>query len=403
MSIDRGTAPTVGPPAWDSESIDCARSEPRRQWRRGRLSAHSVESRRVCSGVEIHFAAWATPCLARSIDNRCCSLGALGMIWRRTIRLWPPHMAVIAALWLAACGGSTSHTASGSTPSPRVLTGQGTTWQVLAVADGDVSGLALDGHGHFYAVVAAHNPIVEFSLRGSVVRRWGVKGTDFGHLVQPVRVALDASGDLYVTDIGDDHVNKFSPAGKPLAQWGSAGSAAGAFNFPIGIALDSGGDIFVADVRNYRVQTLSPSGTPRASWGSQGPELGQFEGFPAGIALDSVGNAYVTEAYGSNRIHKFSPAGAFVARWGGTGGEPGQFREPRGIAIDGQGNVYVGDTANNRLQELSSDGRFMAQWPGPSAAPFPEQSEIALDGRGHVLASDGHLILMTCVDSRGCG
>jgi DNA-binding beta-propeller fold protein YncE len=324
------------------------------------------------------------------------------MATKRRCQSLPFALLTFAPLWLASCGGSVSPTVAASTPSSHVLTGQGTIWQVIATADGDVSGLALDGHGRLYAVEVSNNRIVELSLQGVVVRQWGAKGSALGQLNQPIRVALNAQGDAYITDSLNNRVEKFSSIGEPLAQWGGAGSAAGKFNFPVGITLDSQGNVYVADTMNERVQRLSPAGAPLSSWGSLGSAPGQFDGYPGDIALDAKGNLFVTEAYGSNRIHEFSPAGAFIARWGGTGSEPGMFNEPRGLAFDTQGNIYVGDTGNNRVQKLSPTGQFIAQWQGPSTAPFPEPSYITIDEKGDLYVSDGHLILRTCVVSSGC-
>jgi DNA-binding beta-propeller fold protein YncE len=309
---------------------------------------------------------------------------------------------IAATFGASACGGSASQLAVASTPTPQVLTGQGTTWQVVATAGGEVSGLALDGHGHLYAVEDGRSRIVEFSVQGSMVREWGVEGSAFGQLNQPVRVTLDTQGNLYVTDTGNNRIQKFSPTGQPLAKWGIGGAAAGEFNFPIGITLDARGNMYIGDVRNYRVQILSPTGTPVTSWGSHGPAPGQFDGYPGDVALDSKGNVYVIEAYGSNRVHEFSPAGSFIARWGGTGSEPGKFNEPRGLAIDRQGDIFVGDTGNNRVQELSPTGQFIARWQGPSTAPLPEPAYITIDDKGNLYVSDGPLILRTCVVTAGC-
>lgn len=309
---------------------------------------------------------------------------------------------IAAPLMLAACGGSASPTPLTSPPSPHVLTGQGTTWQLVATADGDVSGLALDGHGHIYSVEYRDNRIVEFSLQGPVVAHWGALGSGPGQFNQPTRVVLDAQGNVLVIDTGNNRLQKFSPDGEPLAQWGSTGSAAGQFLFPVGIALDSQGNIYVAEFQNHRVQKLSPTGTPLASWGSQGSAPGQFDGGPSGVALDAKGNVYVSEAYGRNYIYEFSPAGTFIARWGGTGGEPGKFHEPRGLVFDSRGDIYVEDTGNNRVQRLSPAGQFVAQWQGPSSAQFSEQSYITMDEKGNLFVSDGRLILRTCVASSGC-
>jgi tripartite motif-containing protein 71 len=331
------------------------------------------------------------------------SVGRIGITDERRRESCLPAILIIAAVWQASCGGSVSPAAVASTPTPHVLTGQGTTWQVVATADGEVSGLALDGHGHMYAVQDTKNQIVEFSLQGAVVRRWGTQGSAPGQLNQPVRVVLDGQGDVYVTDSLNNRIQKFSPTGDPLAQWGGSGSAAGDFNFPIGIAIDGQGNVYVGDVRHYRVVKISPDGTRLTSWGSHGTQPGHFDGYPSSIALDANGNVFVSEAYGSDLIHEFSPSGVFIARWGGSGSDPGKFSEPRGLAFDREGDVYVGDTSNNRVQKLTPTGQFIAQWLGPSSAPFPEPSSITMDQQGYLYVSDGPLILRTCVASGGCG
>ena len=77
---------------------------------------------------------------------------------------------------------------------------------------------------------------------------------------------------------------------------------------------------------------------------------------PTGIALDAQGNVYVADT-GNNRIQKLSPTGQPLAQWGTEGNAPGQLRYPDGIALDAQGNIYVADWANGRIQKLSLSGQ----------------------------------------------
>lgn len=67
------------------------------------------------------------------------------------------------------------------------------------------------------------------------------------------------------------------------------------------------------------------------------------------MAFDAQGNIYVVEQ-GNLRVQKFAPDRTFLAAWGGPGGEPGQFRDPTGVAVDGDGNVSVADIGNGRVQ-----------------------------------------------------
>ena len=83
-------------------------------------------------------------------------------------------------------------------------------------------------------------------------------------------------------------------------------------------------------------------------WGSPGTADGQFN-FPDGIAIDSEGNVYVADSE-NHRIQKFDSTWNFITKWGSMGSGDGQFRHPASIAIDLQGNVYVADSDNNRIQ-----------------------------------------------------
>ncbi|MFN8512335.1 MAG: hypothetical protein U0232_26815 [Thermomicrobiales bacterium] len=84
--------------------------------------------------------------------------------------------------------------------------------------------------------------------------------------------------------------------------------------------------------------------------GEAGDRPGEFKD-ARGIAIDPWGNIYVVDS-GNDRVQQFSPDGAFVAAWGGVGSTPGQFRSPGAITIDQRGNVYVADSGNFRIQRI---------------------------------------------------
>ncbi|HTX43614.1 MAG TPA: hypothetical protein VMC61_02710, partial [Methanocella sp.] len=120
-------------------------------------------------------------------------------------------------------------------------------------------------------------------------------------------------------------------------------------------------------------------------------------------ALDKDGNAYVTE-YGNHRVQKFDPSGNFITQWGREGsgqGEfeypagiavsgDGQFEYPAGIAVSGDGIVYVADLGNSRIEMFSSDGGYMSQWgsAGSGNGQFSLPHGIAVDGSGNVYVAD---------------
>jgi DNA-binding beta-propeller fold protein YncE len=96
-------------------------------------------------------------------------------------------------------------------------------------------------------------------------------------------------------------------------------------------------------------------------WGGYGQGPDHLLNTPEGITVDSQGNVYVADT-ANNRIKKFSANGTFLAKFGGFGITNGTLWFPEGVAVDQEGNVYVADTANNRVQKFSANGTFLAKW-----------------------------------------
>jgi hypothetical protein len=84
---------------------------------------------------------------------------------------------------------------------------------------------------------------------------------------------------------------------------------------------------------------------------------------PADVAWDRAGNIYIADGIGTNnRVAKFDKDGRFIKHWGSTGSGPGQFSGVKAIAIDAQGNVYVADAGNKRIQVFDSEGTFKSEF-----------------------------------------
>jgi len=141
----------------------------------------------------------------------------------------------------------------------------------------------------------------------------------------------------------------------------------------------------------YSSDVLSQSSFYKFSskWGSSGTGDGQFSS-PWGIAVDNAGNVYVADS-ANNRVQKFDSSNAFVTKWGALGNGNGQFYNPHGIAVDNIGNaVYVVDSHNHLIQKFSLDGEFITQWGslGRDNGQFSWPVGIAVDAAGNVYVTD---------------
>ncbi|MEX6687957.1 T9SS type A sorting domain-containing protein [Danxiaibacter flavus] len=131
----------------------------------------------------------------------------------------------------------------------------------------------------------------------------------------------------------------------------------------MGTAVDEAGNVYVADVDNNCIRKITPDwAVTTLAGGSKGflDEVGDAAKFnqPNGVAVDRYGNVYVADA-GNNRIRKISPAGVVTTVAGSTAGFAdttgvlAKFNQPKGIAVDAAGVIYVSDAVNNRIRKIS--------------------------------------------------
>jgi sugar lactone lactonase YvrE len=234
----------------------------------------------------------------------------------------------------------------------------------------------------------------------------------------PSGVAVDTAGNVYVADEFNAAIRKVSPAGEVTVLAGSnpgyadgKGSAA-KFDGPSCVAVDAAGNIYVGENQGHRIRKVSPDGVVTTL---AGKNVGYADGkgaeakfiYPNGVAVDGAGNVYVAD-FGNHLIRKVSPGGEVTTLAGSTQGyaegkgTAAKFNSPNGVAVDGAGNVYVADLANNRIRKVSPDGEVttlagstggLADGKG-AAAKFNGPAGVAVDGAGNVYVGEfvGHRV-----------
>ncbi len=129
-------------------------------------------------------------------------------------------------------------------------------------------------------------------------------------------------------------------------------------------------------------------GTYVGTWGAYGSGDSQFY-YPRGIAFDGDGNVYVVDSE-NDYVKKFSPDGTFISKFGGYGSGPGQLDIPIDAGVDGDGNVYVLEFGNNRVSKFNSAGTFIMSWGnfGAGDNQFSNGYGISVSQDGDVYVAD---------------
>lgn len=203
---------------------------------------------------------------------------------------------------------------------------------------GEVAGVAVNSKGHIFvfsrgnttgpAYGASAAQLLEFSADGKFLREIGhnLYAWSYAHSVK-----VDRQDNIWVTDKGSDMVIEFNPEGRVMMVFG-------------------------------RKQEASDEGTGPLKHVK--PPLPPIDGMfrqVTDMTWDSAGNTYISDGYINSRIAKVDPEGNWLKSWGAPGDQPGQFNVPHSIAADAQGNIYVADRGNRRIQVFDGDGKFLRQ------------------------------------------
>jgi DNA-binding beta-propeller fold protein YncE len=188
-----------------------------------------------------------------------------------------------------------------------------------------------------------------------------VYGSDFGHLKTFSKYGSEPGenikseftciydGKYYMAEAGNHRVSVWDLDGKFLFTYGSLGSDNGQMNAPQACKVNNRGEFVVSDLGNNRIQVFDKEGKFLRTWGKSGYSEGAFQR-PAGVSVDKYDNVYVTEI-SNNRIQVFDRMGKLITQFGKKGDAVGEFGNLHGCIVDKEtGWLYIGDTANNRVQ-----------------------------------------------------
>ena len=183
-------------------------------------------------------------------------------------------------------------------------------------------------------------------------------GAGAGRMKRPINITFDSDGTRYVTDTGIDQILVFDRDERLLRSFG------GNQRFrPVDVAI-VGERLYVVDILHHEVHVLDKlSGALLFKFGKAGSGVGElFQ--PTNIALGPDGDVYVAET-GNFRVQRFKPDGTHVRFYGEVGNVPGAFARPKGVAVDRDGRIYVADAAFQNVQVFENSGRLLMDFGRP--------------------------------------
>ncbi|HEX6303313.1 MAG TPA: 6-bladed beta-propeller [Anaerolineales bacterium] len=261
--------------------------------------------------------------------------------------------------------------------------------------------IAIDDDDYLYVVDVGNQRVQIFDASHAYTATLGVAGvpgSDNDHLDSPRGVAVDGSF-IYVADANNHRVQIFDRTTYTYQDTlGSWGSGQYEFNMPRDVAVDSSGNLFVADSLNYRVQKFNNSLAYALTIGTTGVPYvtdGYHYNTPRAVAVDASGNIAIVEDEGrGHRLIKLDAGGVpqFTVGVPGVWGDDNEhFNDARGVAFDAEGNLYVADSANHRIQIFGSDGAWKARlgtgW-GTGNYEFNVPLSVAIDSNGYIYVAD---------------
>jgi sugar lactone lactonase YvrE len=315
-------------------------------------------------------------------------------------------------------------------------------------------GVALDASGNLFIADSVNNRIRKVSASGIITTVAGSGAFGFvgfagtgsfsgdggpataATMNNPTGVAVDASGNLYIADSMNHRIRKVSASGviTTVAGSGNIGIAGGGFSGdgapaasamihdPSDVAVDGSGNLFIADEGNGRVREVTAGGIINTIAGSSlgypdgdgGPATSALINNPAGVAVDASGNVFIAESYKVRKVTAdgtiTTVAGQGARGFSGDGGPAtsAALNNVTGVAVDASGNLFIADTGNNRIRQVSPSGiittvagngaltadsppgggSFSGDGGAATAAALSRPTGIAVDASGNLFIAD---------------
>ncbi len=297
------------------------------------------------------------------------------------------------------------------------------------------SGVAIDSVGNIYVADEKNNRVRMVTTAGVITTVAGNGSFSFSGdggpatsagLRNPYGVSIDSTGNLYIADSGNARIRKVTAAGtittvagNGVAGYSGDGNAAtsASLRYPTGVALDSAGNLYIVDESNNNVRKVTTAGVISTVAGNN---LSGFDGdgvaatsvylqSPRAITVDGAGNIYVAEANAS-RIRKITAATGLITTAAGNGASgfsgdgsaatSASLAFPGGVAVDGDGNVYLSDTSNHRIRKVTATTGVITTIAGngisglagdggaATSASLQFPAGVAVDSAGRVYVAD---------------
>lgn len=295
--------------------------------------------------------------------------------------------------------------------------------------------VAFDGAGNVYVTDRDNNAVRRINALGIIKTIAGNGAPGYSgdggaataaKLNMPSGVAIDVTGNVYIADFGNNVVRRVDTGGKitTYAGNGTAGysgdedtarATTAELNGPQGLAVTEAGLLYIADAGNHVVRlvdadqiihTIAGTGV-MGNNGDGGPATDAALGSPVSLAIDVAENVYVAD-FSNNVVRKINAADSVISTVAGNGapgfsGDGGAavsatLRYPAGLSVDGAGNIYIADQANNRIRKVSGGmistvaGSNASGYHGdggsPTAAQLNAPKSVAVDGSGRIYIAD---------------